>query len=84
MLVHTNSEANVQLVALSEEKILQVLRRLDVLAFLTAFLLAGLLWGLMETYLFWFMEDLGASKLLMGGSLAVGTIAGVPISIFSK
>ena len=31
-----------------------------------------------------YLEDLGASKLLMGASLAVGTAAGVPVTLFSR
>ena len=62
----------------------KVFKRPQVLAYLGAFSAAGLLWGFLETFLFWLLEDLGASKLLMGWSLAVGTVAGVPISIFSR
>ncbi len=29
------------------------------------------------------MEDLGSTKFLMGMSLSVGTIAGIPITLFS-
>ena len=61
-----------------------VVCRPRVLAFLLAFMCAGVLWGCMETFLFWHLEDLGATKLLMGLSLAVGTVAGVPLTIFSS
>ncbi len=49
-----------------------VLRRYEVWTFLLAFGSCGLMWGFLETYLFWYLEDLGATKLLMGVSLAVG------------
>ena len=62
----------------------KVLRQARVLAYLAAFLLAGLLWGFLETFLFWHLEDLGASKFLMGISLAVGTLAGLPLTVFSR
>ena len=62
----------------------KVLRQARVLAYLAAFLLAGLLWGFLETFLFWHLEDLGASKFLMGVSLAVGTLAGLPLTVFSR
>ncbi|TRY69336.1 hypothetical protein TCAL_04104 [Tigriopus californicus] len=62
----------------------KVLCKPNVLAYLVSFLTAGLLWGFLETFLFWFMEDLGATKFLMGLSLAVGTLAGVPVTIFSR
>ena len=51
--------------------------------FLVAFFICGSVWGFLESYLFWFLEDLGSTKLTMGLSLAVGTIAGVPLTIGS-
>ena len=62
----------------------KVLRQSKVLIYLAAFLFAGLLWGFLETFLFWHLEDLGASKFLMGISLAVGTLAGLPLTVFSR
>ena len=43
-----------------------VLCQVEVLAFLFAFLMAGILWGYLENFLFWHLEDLGATKFLMG------------------
>jgi len=60
-----------------------VLCQVEVLAFLFAFLIAGILWGYLENFLFWHLEDLGATKFLMGISLAIGTLAGVPLTMFS-
>lgn len=54
------------------------------MGFLLAFLVAGVLWGYLENFLFWHLEDLGATKFLMGISLAIGTLAGVPLTIFSN
>jgi len=51
--------------------------------FLLIFFICGSVWGFLEAYLFWFLEDLGSTKLTMGLSLAVGTIAGVPLTIGS-
>ena len=51
--------------------------------FLLVFFICGSVWGFLESYLFWFLEDLGSTKLTMGLSLAVGTIAGVPLTIGS-
>ena len=51
--------------------------------FLFIFFICGSVWGFLEAYLFWFLEDLGSTKLTMGLSLAVGTIAGVPLTIGS-
>ena len=69
------------------KKILQHIRkvicRLDVISYFVAFLIAGVMWGFLESFLFWYMEDLGASKFLLGMSLGIGTLAGVPLTIFS-
>jgi len=59
------------------------MRKTEVLAFLAAFLVSGILWGFLENFLFWLLEDLGSTKFLMGMSLAVGTLAGLPLTIFS-
>jgi hypothetical protein len=61
----------------------QVMRNTEVLAFLVAFLISGILWGFLENFLFWLLEDLGSTKFLMGMSLAVGTLAGLPLTVFS-
>jgi hypothetical protein len=52
-------------------------------SFLFAFFVAGFLWGFLDNFFFWLMEDLGSTKFLMGMSLSVGTIAGIPIALFS-
>merc|ERR1719430_629300 len=51
--------------------------------FLVIFFICGAVWGFLESYLFWFLEDLGSTKLTMGISLAVGTVAGIPLTIGS-
>ena len=66
------------------EQVGRVICRPRVLAFLSAFMSAGVFWGCMETFLFWHLEDLGATKFLMGISLALGTVAGVPLTILSS
>merc|ERR1719158_1136541 len=57
--------------------------RPHILMFLVIFFVCGCIWGFIEAYLFWFLEDLGSTKLTMGISLAVGTIAGIPLTIAS-
>ena len=57
---------------------------MDVLSFLVAFFCAGILWGFFETFLFWHLEDLGSNKALMGWTLAVGVMFGLPLTIGSK
>ena len=56
---------------------------LDLVSYFVAFLVAGIMWGFIESFLFWYMEDLGASKFLLGISLGAATLAGVPLTIFS-
>merc|ERR1719225_2336743 len=51
--------------------------------FLIVFFVCGCIWGFLEAYLFWFLEDLGSTKLTMGISLAIGTVAGIPLTIAS-
>jgi len=61
----------------------QVMCNVEVLAFLFAFFVAGFLWGFLDNFILWLMEDLGSTKFLMGMALSVGTLAGVPLTICS-
>jgi len=54
-----------------------------ILMFLVMFFLCGAIWGFLESYLFWYLEDLGSTKLTMGISLTIGTIAGIPLTVAS-
>ncbi|XP_058802857.1 uncharacterized protein LOC131670894 isoform X2 [Phymastichus coffea] len=60
-----------------------VLRNVEVVALLIATSVLGIAWGYIESFLFWFLEDLGASRSLMGMTVTVGGIAGVPLLILS-
>jgi len=53
------------------------------LMFLLMFFLCGCIWGFLESYLFWYLEDLGSTKLTMGLSLTIGTLAGIPLTVAS-
>ena len=61
----------------------KVMCTVEVLSFLFAFFVAGFLWGFLDNFIFWLMEDLGSTKFLMGMALSVGTLAGVPLTICS-
>ncbi|XP_059093691.1 uncharacterized protein LOC131888779 [Tigriopus californicus] len=61
----------------------QVLRNFEVVMFLIQMMFAGTFWGFIEGFLFWFLDDLGASKLLMGWTVAVGMMTSLPFLIFS-
>ena len=65
------------------KNIQSVICRLDVLSYLIVFLFTGIMWGFLESFLFWYMEDLGATKLLLGISLGIGTLLGIPLTISS-
>ncbi len=62
----------------------QFIKKFEVMAFLVAFLFTGIFWGFLENFLFWLLEDLGSPKLLMGVSLAVGTLAVIPVNLCSS
>jgi hypothetical protein len=65
------------------KNIRNVICRINVLSYLIVFLFAGIMWGFLETFLFWYLEDLGATKFLLGISLGIGTLLGIPLTIFS-
>ena len=65
------------------QNIRNVLFSFDVMTYLIVFLVAGTMWGFLESFLFWYMEDLGATKLLLGISLGAGTLTALPLTIFS-
>lgn len=46
-------------------------------------LFSGTVWGYIESFLFWLLEDLGASRSLMGITITVGGIAGIPLLVLS-
>ena len=67
-----------------------ILRNLRVIAtsyhimtFLLAILVMGVCFGMVNFYLFWFLQDLGGSHLLMGLALAMTCATEVPIMFFS-
>ena len=55
----------------------------EVVAFLGMMLFAGVFWGFIEAFLFWHLDDLGASRALMGWTVAVGMVTSLPFLIFS-
>ena len=65
------------------QNIRTVLLRFDVMSYLIVFFIAGTMWGFLESFLFWYMEDLGATKLLLGISLGAGTLTAIPLTILS-
>ncbi|XP_033209800.1 uncharacterized protein LOC117168332 [Belonocnema kinseyi] len=43
----------------------------------------GTAWGYIESFLFWFLQDLGASQSLMGVTITVSGLAGLPLLVLS-
>ncbi|KAK6617965.1 hypothetical protein RUM44_002407 [Polyplax serrata] len=62
---------------------IQVLKNLEVIALLVVCFVLGTAWGYIESFLFWFLEDLGGTRSLMGITITVGGIAGIPLLVLS-
>ncbi|XP_018396195.1 PREDICTED: uncharacterized protein LOC108774550 [Cyphomyrmex costatus] len=60
-----------------------VLRNLETAVLFLACFVLGTAWGYIESFLFWLIQDLGGSRSLMGITVAVGGIAGVPLLALS-
>uniref|UniRef100_A0AAR5PVE4 Major facilitator superfamily (MFS) profile domain-containing protein n=1 Tax=Dendroctonus ponderosae TaxID=77166 RepID=A0AAR5PVE4_DENPD len=63
--------------------VIQVLKKLELIALFISCLILGCAWGFIESFLFWLLEDLGASKSLMGLTITVGGIVGIPLLVLS-
>ena len=61
----------------------EILKNAEVMMFLVMMVFAGTFWGYIESFLFWYLDDLGASKFLMGWTIAAGMITSLPFLIFS-
>ncbi|XP_076033207.1 major facilitator superfamily domain-containing protein 6-like [Oratosquilla oratoria] len=55
----------------------------QIITFLSVMLVSGMCFGFLDTFLFWFLEDLGANKMLMGVTVTVGALAGIPLLMAS-
>ncbi|KZC05141.1 Major facilitator superfamily domain-containing protein 6-A, partial [Dufourea novaeangliae] len=60
-----------------------VLRNIEVAALFIACFILGTAWGYIESFLFWLIQDLGGSRSLMGITITVGGIAGIPLLVLS-
>nr|CAI5848679.1 unnamed protein product [Callosobruchus analis] len=63
--------------------VLSVLRKLEMIALLMSCVVLGCAWGFIESFLFWLLDDLGASKSLMGLTVTVGGLVGIPLLVLS-
>ncbi|CAG7728392.1 unnamed protein product [Allacma fusca] len=64
--------------------LLKLLGKVQVIGLLIAVLFSGIAWGFLESFLFWFLQNLGGDGLLMGLTITVGGIAGLPFLIINK
>ena len=61
-----------------------LLRRKNVQRFLITFVVLGALWGLVETYLFISLTELGISKQSLGLSQSLATVTGPCLQLFNE
>ncbi|XP_071564359.1 uncharacterized protein [Temnothorax nylanderi] len=60
-----------------------ILRNIETAVLFLACFILGTAWGYIESFLFWLIQDLGGSRSLMGITVAVGGIAGIPLLALS-
>merc|ERR1719195_1926209 len=60
-----------------------ILRNLEVVIFLIMMMFAGSFWGFIEGFLFWFLDDIDASKLEIGWTVTIGKVTSLPFLVFS-
>ena len=60
-----------------------ILANVELLVFFIVIFCSGLFWGYIESYLFWFLEEMGGSKSLMGLTVTVSSLFGIPALILS-
>ncbi|CAL7943469.1 unnamed protein product [Xylocopa violacea] len=65
------------------QDVFTVLRNIEVTALFIACFILGTAWGYIESFLFWLIQDLGGSRSLMGITITVGGIAGIPLLVLS-
>lgn len=65
------------------EDVILVFRNIEIVALFIACFIMGTAWGYIESFLFWLLQDLGASRSLMGITITVGGVAGLPLLVLS-
>lgn len=63
--------------------VVAILKKIEVLALFIASFIMGIAWGYIESFLFWLLQDLGGSRSLMGITITVGGVAGLPLLALS-
>ncbi|XP_075974013.1 uncharacterized protein LOC142975165 [Anticarsia gemmatalis] len=65
------------------DDVISVFRNIEIVALFIACFILGTAWGYIESFLFWLLQDLGASRSLMGITITVGGVAGLPLLVLS-
>ncbi|KAG5885718.1 hypothetical protein JTB14_022808 [Gonioctena quinquepunctata] len=63
--------------------VITVLKKLELISLFLSCIVLGCAWGFIESFLFWLIDDLGGSKSLMGLTVTVGGIVGIPLLVLS-
>ncbi|XP_046473619.1 uncharacterized protein [Neodiprion pinetum] len=63
--------------------VMSVLKNIEIVALFIACFVLGTAWGYIESFLFWLLQDLGGSRSLMGITITVGGLAGIPLLVMS-
>ncbi|XP_026274239.1 uncharacterized protein LOC113203664 [Frankliniella occidentalis] len=63
--------------------VLNALKNVEMVCLFIVCFLLGTAWGYIENFLFWLLQDLGGSRSLMGVTVTVGGIAGIPLLVLS-
>ncbi|XP_032528693.2 uncharacterized protein LOC116778779 [Danaus plexippus] len=63
--------------------VISVFRNIELVVLFIVCFVMGTAWGYIESFLFWLLQDLGASRSLMGVTITVGGVAGLPLLVLS-
>ncbi|XP_057662525.1 uncharacterized protein LOC130897599 isoform X2 [Diorhabda carinulata] len=64
-------------------EVVEILKKIELIALFLSCVVLGCAWGFIESFLFWLLDDLGGSKSLMGLTVTVGGVVGIPLLILS-
>ncbi|XP_054708752.1 major facilitator superfamily domain-containing protein 6-like [Uloborus diversus] len=62
----------------------QLVKRPSIFFLLIVVFWLGTMWGFLESFLFWFMSELGSPKYMMGLTVTIGSLAGLPFLHYSR
>lgn len=65
------------------QDVVTVFKNIEMIALFMACFIMGTAWGYIESFLFWLLKDMNASSSLMGFTVTVAGVAGLPLLVFS-